>query len=86
MYYVVEVMGINVIFFFLFVYVFFVGGLEVIYDLVMKIKINFIMRGKFYIFDWYFDFVVEMNNFDYIYLMFFYIKFFFVLFDGFIVV
>lgn len=86
MYYIVEVMGINVIFFFFLVYVLFIGGLDVLYDLVLYIRINLIMRGRFYIFDWYFDCEIKMNDLDYIYLIIFNIKFLFVLFNGFIVV
>lgn len=86
MYYIVEVMGINVIFLFFLVYVLFIGGLDVLYDLVLYIRINLFMRGRFYIFDWYFDCEIKMNDLDYIYLIIFNIKFLFVLFNGFIVV
>lgn len=77
---------LNVIFLYLLVYVLFIGGLKVFYYLNLNIKLNFLIWGVFYIFGWYFDCFIKMNDFSYFYMIFFYIKFLFVLFNGFIVV
>lgn len=86
MYHIVEAMEINATLPFPLAYAPFVGGLEVLYDPMLKSKTNFSMTGKLRIFDRHFDCAINMNSSDHIHLTSSYTKSPFVLSNGFILV